>query len=118
MKFTSEFVSRLNKKAWALYREIKGTSTNLSHLKDIRRHCFKVAYKALKAGKEGIVKFFKVGQSEDTIEVRKVVAYEDFGIQKKTDRKVKATQFLFVDMDKFFSGVPNPIISVNHSNFL
>lgn len=118
MKFTSDFVIRLNKKAWALYREIKGTATNLNHLRDIRRHCFKVAYKALKAGKDGVVKFFKIGQSEDTVEVRRVMNLEDFGYQSKTDRKVKPTQFLFIDLDKFFAGIPNPIISVNHSNFL
>ena len=120
MKFTSEFVREMNRKAWNLFHEICPANANFSYKRDLIKHCFKVAYRIIKAAITGVVQFFKIKSKdgEAEIEKRNVMTLESIGYQKKTDRTTKASQFVFVDIDKFFAGVPNPIISFNHYQVL
>lgn len=120
MKFTSEFTSELNRKAWGLYRAICPANANSAYRRDLIKHCFKVAYRVLRANITGVVQFFKITSKdgEAQIERRNVMTLEQINYQRKTDRKLPAGQYCFVDMDKFYSGVVNPVISFNHYQIL
>lgn len=120
MKFTSEFVREMNRKAWDLYRAICPANANSSYRRDLIRHCFKVAYRVLRASITGVVQFFKITSKdgEAQVERRNVMTLEQINYQRKTDRKLPAGQYCFVDMDKFYSGIVNPVISFNHYQIL
>lgn len=112
MKFTSEFTSKLNRKAWAIYRVICPQFASKEARRNYRKEAFRQAFKGLYAAAKGIVKFFK--QDKDFAEVceRRIMSLEQFGYIPKTDKKITdPRRFLFVDLDKFFSGEKNPIIS-------
>jgi len=120
MKFTSEFVREMNRKAWDLYHAICPANANYAYRRDLIKHCFKVAYRVLKASITGVVQFFKITSKdgEAQVERRNVMTLEQINYQRKTDRKLQTGQYCFVDMDKFYSGVVNPIISFNHYQIL
>ena len=124
------FDSKISKKAWAIYREICPKKDNeISQDKEAkkieRRNYFsqavKVAYEYYKAIKCGIIKFIKIkdlitGESE--IQERKIMTLEEYGYPVKTDRKIKESLFVFIDVEKAFVGKVREFISFHSSQLI
>lgn len=115
MKFTTE----LNKKAWAIYHDVKalhikkGYEMTKEHLKLIRKHAFKVAVKYFTAIAKGFVSFFKDVDGEVEIETRPVMSFEQIGYVPKGTRKRTSSLLLkFVDFAKLIAGDERPFITV------
>jgi hypothetical protein len=124
------FTSQISIKAWAIYREIcPKKEQELSQDKEAkaleRRNYFsqavKASYEYFKAIKKGVVKFIKIldlftGEAE--IQERKVMSLEDYDYEKKTDRVTKASQFVFIDLEKAMVGKVREFISFNVSQLI
>ena len=119
------FTSQISKKAWAIYREIcPKKEQELSQDKEAKelekRNYFsqavKAAYEYYKAIKRGVVKFIKIKDEttgEAEIQERKIMTFEDYGYQVKSDRQIKESQFTFIDVEKAFIGKVREFISFN-----
>jgi hypothetical protein len=124
------FTSKISKKAWAIYREICPKKENeISQDKEAkkleRRNYFaqavKAAYEYYKAVKNGVVRFIKILDmvtGESKIEERKVMSLEQYEYKKKTDRVPKASQFVFIDVEKAFVGKVREFISFHVSQLV
>ena len=125
------FTSKISIKAWAIYREIvkplyEKTLTKTKEAIDLaKRNYFsqavKSSYEYYKAIERGVVKFIKIkdfftGESE--IQERKVISLEDYGYEKKSDRVTRASQFVFIDLEKAMVGKVREFISFNVSQLI
>lgn len=125
------FTTQINIKAWAIYREIvkplyeKTLSKTKEAIDLAKRNYFsqavKASYEYFKAIKRGVVKFIKIKDlftGEAEVQERKILTLEEYGYKTSTDRKTKASQFVFIDMEKALVGNVREFISFNVSQLI
>lgn len=121
------FTSKISLKAWAIFREIcpKEFGQYEGSKALIKRNYFseavKSAYEYFKALKRGVVKFVKIKDyftGEAEICERKIMSLEDYGYAVKSDRKVKESQFVFIDVEKAFVGKVREFVSFHSSQLI